>query len=68
VNIVPAFNTVLLFALLGMFYWRNRTIDLGKVWEEIHALKLRMGVQEKSAPCEHCRGHHRMASDHECDD
>jgi len=50
-NIFPALDTVLLLAILGMMLWRFRVLDLSDLWDEIEAIKLRLNVQEKTAPC-----------------
>jgi uncharacterized paraquat-inducible protein A len=67
--IIPALNTFLLFIVMGLMLWRSRMVDLTRVWDEIEALKLRLSVQEKVSPCEHCRKSHSHISppDAPCD-
>lgn len=63
IHIFPAINTILLLVVLGLVMWRNRIADLGNLWDEVHALKLRVDVVERSTPCLHCQHHHRGPND-----
>ena len=63
----PVINFIMLVCLMGSVLWHFRSLDIGNIWEEIEALKFRLGVQEKISPCPHCRDHHSIIAGPEAD-
>ena len=72
-DVFPLINMVLIILLLtlttygGSIVLRRRH-EFDSLWDHIEALRLRMDVQEKLAPCQHCRSNHIGASHVECED